>query len=384
MSKTDPRIAAAQRQAVEVEKKYGHKAGTTGFTGFKHGVVSTGSLAWDYQSGIGGHQMGALEEVFGPEHIGKTTIAAFSAMRNAQEQGMLTGYIAVEPDVEEDWMQQHGVNLDYNVTARPDNGEEAFGILSDWVYGGVVDYIVFDSIGAISARKEIESDNVQAYGNSALITWGVKRIAARAWKNGVGVMFINQIRDDTKSRIAGTVTSPGGHAFKHMMKVRTQLKPGKDRYMIKVNDGVDNKDVMAGRQIIASFKKNKAAQALDKAARFDFYHMETDDYPFGFDVAKDVFTAAKLAGIFGSGTWLQHPIFPKGKINGREKAQAFILEHPECIPEIREEVLKVMTKESAKKAEAVRRAKNSAKPTLKVVEPENEDDDGPLIAIGDD
>jgi recombination protein RecA len=366
--KVDPRIEAAKRAAADVTKKYGLHSGSAGRNARPSNIISTGSLLWDYQSGIGGRKLGTFEEVFGPPSIGKTTIAAFSTVRNAQAQGMLTGYIAVEPDVDEDWMEENGINLDYNVLARPDSGEEAFGILHDWVYGGTVDYIIFDSIGQISSTKEIDSDKPQAYGNSALITWGVNRVVTRAWKNDVGVLFINQVRDDTKSRIAGLVESPGGWAFKHAMKVRTQLKPGGQRYKIKVNDGDENKDVLAGQEIIASFKKNKAAEALGKSSRFEFFHMHTDDYPFGFNVGKDIFRAAKVSGVIEQqGAFYHHPTFPKGKINGKDRTMEWFTEHPEVHEHIRDEVLAVMTVEERKKAEAKRRAKAESEKKLKVV-----------------
>src|SRR3954465_2545669 len=115
MTKIDPRLAAAKAAAADVEKKYGLHSGSSGRTNRPSNVISTGSLLWDYQSGIGGHKLGMLEEGFGPPSIGKTTIAAFSALRSAQAAGMLTGYIGVEPDVDEAWMVENGINLDYNV-----------------------------------------------------------------------------------------------------------------------------------------------------------------------------------------------------------------------------------------------------------------------------
>lgn len=359
--KVDPRVARAQKEKSELEKKYGVYAGATGRSTHKQGAVPTGSLAWDYASGVGGWLFGESAEVFGSPSIGKTTIAIFNYLRNAQSMGMLTGVIATEPNVKEDWMEKHGINLDHNLIARPDNGEEAFGILHDWVYNKGVDAIAFDSIGGISSAKEQDADKPQAFGNAALIAWGVKRVVARAWKHEIPILYVNQQRDDNKSRIAGLVESPGGWAFKHAMTTRVHLKPGKDQYKIKMDDGEEKKDVTVGRQVIANYKKNKGAEANGRSARFDFFHIDTDgDYPFGFDVAKDVFTAAKMAGIFGSGTWLEHPIFPNGKINGKEKAKEFIGEHPEVVPEIREEVLAVMRKEEAKKEEAKQRAKSAA------------------------
>jgi recombination protein RecA len=363
----DQRAAVAERLKNEAIAKYGHQFASTGRTGINHGSIPTGSLLWDYMSGIGGHPRGSLSECFGAPSIGKTTIVGNNALRNAQDMGMLTGVIAIEPDVDEEWLEKHGINLGYNVLARPDNGEEAFAVLHDWIYSGAVDFILFDSIGGIASEKEQESDKPQAYGNSALITWGVKRIAARAWKNNVGVLFINQQRDDTRSRVAGLVDSTGGWAFKHMMSVRTHLKPGKDRYTIKMSDGTQNNDVMVGRQMVATFKKNKKAQALGKSVRFDYFHIESEQYPFGIDTAKDILAAATVSGVFEStGAWIRHPMFPNGKLNGKAKLGDWLADHPEKLPEIRDEVLKVMDKEVAKKAEAKRRAKTK-EPELKVV-----------------
>lgn len=353
--KKDTRLERAQQVKAKTEQAYGLHSATTGRTARKAiETISTGSLLWDYMSGIGGHGLGIFEEVFGAPSIGKTTIAAGGALRSAHAQGMVTGIIAVEPDVDEDWMELHGVDPDYNVIARPDNGEEAFGMLHDWIYDQAVDYIVFDSIGAISSAKEQGSDKSQAFGNSALISWGVKRVAARAWKNGIGVMFINQQRDDTRAKVAGLVDSGGGWAFKHAMKIRTHLKPGKDRYTIKMDTGDGPKaDVMVGRQIVASFKKNKAAQALGRSARFDFYHIETDDYPFGVDVAADVIAAGKVSGVIDGVGWYKHPMFPGGKLQGKNGVKAFFEENPDKVWDMREEVLAKMA-EDQKRVKKVR------------------------------
>ena len=359
-TKPDPRIAKAQALAAKANEDYGHLAGWTGHNQIKLRAVPSGSLMYDFQSGIGGHPMGQFVEVFGAPEIGKTTIMGGGALRNAQGMGMLTGVIALEPNIDEDWMIEHGVNLDYNVIARPDNGEEAFGLLHDWVYSGAVDYILFDSIGALSSAKANDSDKAQAFGESALITWGVKRVLARAWKNDVGVMFINQQRDDTKSRISGLVDSPGGHGFKHCMTVRTHIKPGKDRYTVKMDDGGDKKiDVMIGRQYVCNFKKHKAAESSGKGARFDFYFKHVEGYPFGFDVAADVINTAKVAGVFEGSGWLKHRTFPGGKLNGKAAVAEFLANKPEALVEIRNDVMAEMLKR--------KRHAEKTKPQLEVV-----------------
>lgn len=350
MTKEDPRVEAAAKVAAAQVAKYNDPlAASSGHVSVAHSVnaVSTGSLAWDYMSGIGGNPMGTAIEVFGTPSIGKSTIG-FGTLRDAQAQGMLTGIIALEAysDRDEAWMEKHGINLDYNVIARCDSGDDAFATLHDWVYGGVVDYIMFDSIGGISSEKEQNSDKPQAFGNAAMISWGANRVVQRAWKNNVGIMYINQVRDDTKSRHAGVLSSPGGWALKHAAKVRTQLKPGKDVYKIKFNDGFESVDQVVGRQIIASFRKNKVSESLDKQARFDFYHIDHPDYPFGVDVGKDIETAAVLAGVFEKrGSWFYSDLLPGGKINSKDKLRAWVLENPDKLPDIRDATLKIMKSE---------------------------------------
>lgn len=364
MSSVDRRAARAQAAAVETEKKYGFKSASSGRLAYEKNSISTGSLLWDFMTGIGGHPQNQGVEIFGPPSMGKSTIALYSAIRNAQEMGMLPGIIAVEPITQEDeeWMERLGINLEHLVIGRPDSGEEAFAMAYDWVFNSTVDYIGFDSIGAITSQKELNADKPQAYGNSALITWGVNRLPQRMWKNNIGIMYINQIRDDTKSRISGLVDSPGGHAAKHAFRMRTQLKPGKDRYTAKMSDGTENKDVLVGRQVVASFKKNRVAEGLGKSARFDFYHMESDVHDIGFDIPKDILAAASVSGVFEkAGAWINHPILPGGKINGQAKLAEWIKENPEKLGDIRGEVLAVMRKEEAKRADAKRRSKAEGK-----------------------
>lgn len=357
--KEDPRIAKAQALAAKANEMYGHLAGMTGNNGYKLNAVPSGSLMYDFMSGIGGHAIGQFEECFGAPSIGKTTIMGSGVLRNAQAMGMLTGIIALEPNVDENWMLDHGINLDYNIIARPDTGEEAFGLLHDWIYDGSVNYILFDSIGALSSAKAADSEKAQAFGDSALITWGVKRVLARAWKNDVGVMFINQQRDVKNAKVQGLVDSPGGHAFKHCMTVRTHIKPGANRYTVKMSDGEKGVDVPIGGQVVCSFKKHKAAQAMGKAARFDFYYKHAEGYPFGVDIAADIINAAKVSGVFEGTGWLKHRTFPNGKLQGKERVAEFLATKPEALIEIRKDVMDEMVRRAARPLKT--------KPSLEVV-----------------
>lgn len=350
---TDPRIELAKEQASKINNRYGQKTAFVGANPYATKSIPSPSLVFDYTSGIGGLPDNAPVEVFAPPSLGKTTIFGLGALRNAQRMGKLTGHICLEPTYDEDWVVKNGVKPEYNVVAFPDNLDEAFEIYHEWVFGGVVDYILFDSlVGATSEADMSEGANARPGGQAKTITWNLQRTVMRQAKNGVGSMFINQIRDDQKARIPGMVESPGGHALKHLALMRIQLKPGKDRYMMKI----DGQDKMVGREIVCVFKKAKTHGALNSTARFDFFHMDTGgEYPFGVDVTKDVIAAGMLSKVIESkGAWYYHGSFPQGKLNGKKAVNEFLVKKPEVIEDIRKEVLDVMVERklaAAKKEE---------------------------------
>jgi RecA/RadA recombinase len=352
---TDPRIELAQQQATRINNRHGQKTAWVGANPYTTKSVPSPSLMFDFVGGLGGVPDNAPVEVFGGPSIGKTTIMGLHTLANAQAMGKLTGVIALEPTYDDAWALKNGVNPDYNVVAYPDNLDEAFEIYHDWVYSNVIDYILFDSlVGATSEADMEEGAKARPGGQAKTITWNLQRTVMRQAKNGIGSMFINQQRDDQKARIAGMVDSPGGWALKHLALMRIHLKPGRDRYTMKI----DGEDKMVGRQVVAGFKKAKAHNALGSSARFDFYHVDTDgEYPFGVDVAKDVIATAKIAKVFeSSGAWLKHKTFPNGKLNGQKAVGEFLANKPDSLQAIREEVLDVMNQRKIDQAKAELRA----------------------------
>lgn len=339
----DRRTKQAVSLTEKFNKKFGDKAAVTGKGAFPPmEVIPTPSLFLDHALGTGGWPLGVSIEVFGVNHLGKTGLFGYGAISAAQKAGHLTAIIATEPDFDEKWAIKCGIDPDMNLVLRPDNGEEAFGMLQDLVLDGTVKFILFDSIGALSANKELDSDKPQAFGNSSLITWGVKRVAMRAYKNGISIMYLNQVRDDTKSHMTGLVESPGGHALKHVCAIRIHIKPGKDRYSVKVNNGSTQEDKMVGREIVASFKKNKAGDSSTASARFDWYFKDSELSPFGVDYVKDIINAAKVTGVFKGSGWLKYENFPDGKLNGKAAVAKFLEENPKIIEQIRKDVLSKM------------------------------------------
>jgi recombination protein RecA len=371
---TKKKLEAARN---DTNKKFGDKAARIGNERYNFNVVPSGSLTLDYRLGIGGFPYGFAVEVFGSNGLGKTSAIGYSVLANVQKQGKLPAIIAVEPHFDAEWAQRlHGLDPDLLLINHPDNAEEAFEMLHDLVYGGLVDYILFDSIGALASESETEEGGKKkAFGASGVITTGLNVVMPRLYKNNQGLMLINQQRHNTKIRVKpgqGTpMESPGGEALKHDCQIRIQLKPGKQRYMAKIAG--EDKPIMVGRELVASFVKNKMAQAVNTSARFDFFHIETEEFGFGIDKAADIIRVAKVAGVIeGSGAWLKHPSFPGGKLQGKNALEKYLAEHPEGAEVLRQEVLGRMVEnelEAAEKNEQAIEAEITA-------EPEVDDDKG--------
>lgn len=332
----------AALEAARLGRKYGHKTGAVGSDEYKLKAVPTGSLALDYALGTGGWPLGHPVEIFGAPDIGKSSVLGFSALRNAQKQNLLCGIIALEPAFDKEWAFKNGVDPEATIIARPDSGEIAFEILHEWVQDDIVDFVVFDSIGALVTEGEREEGaKSRVGGQSKLITDGVKRILMPTWKHGKGVILLNQQRDDMNSRISGMKESPGGNALHHSAAIRVHLKPTGSPTKERIN----GEDVVTGRTLVAVIKRNKLSEGSSKRAEFDFCQMDTDESEVGIDIPKDVLSTAIRAGVISkAGAWFNHPLFPgeKSQLQGKDAAYEFLLENPSAVEQIRNEVIDAM------------------------------------------
>lgn len=352
----------AQQEAARLERKFGLRAGATGAEKFQLNVVPTGSLALDYALGTGGWPLGHPVEVFGAPDIGKSSVIGLGAIRNAQAKGMLCGIIALEPSFDPEWAKKNGVDPEGLVIARPEHGEEAFDMLHEWVTDDIIDFIVFDSIGAVVSKGELDQDEfkVKAFGQAGLITAGVQRILIPTWKNNKGVIFLNQQRD-AKSRIPNLKDSPGGNALRHSCAMRVQIKTVGSPFKAKI----DGEDVIIGKTLVGVILRNKLSEGSSRRAEFDYYQLETDDAPVGIDWAKDVIaTAIRTRIIEKAGGWYRHPNFPdeNHQLQGRDAVAEFLSENPKALDKIRDQVLQVMLEKQS--------SLKNTKPDLEVVDGE--------------
>lgn len=360
-TKREQKVAALEKIRDKHRTNWGSVSVTLGNQRIEHNVVPSPSWALDYKTGIGGFPYRHMVEVYGANSLGKSSAFAYPILSNVQAQDKIPALLAAEPQFDIEWAQRLGVDPELMLLYRPDHADEAFEMMHDLVYQNQIDYIIVDSLGALAAKSEAAEDGggkKKAYGISGTVTSGLNAIMPRMYKNGIGMLILNQQRQ------AGTVgnsnvmqyESPGGEGLHHNAVMRIQLKPG-GSYKATV---AGENEVIVGRQLICNFRKNKMGLNA-KTARFDFYYVESEKYEnkFGVDRMEDVINTGKLTGVLKGSAWLEHPIFPGGKLHGRDKVKEFLMEHPEAIGTLREDVIRVM---SSEQIEAKRQA------DLKVVE----------------
>lgn len=354
----------AQLEAARLNKQYGDLTGALGSDEFVLNVLPSGVLSLDYALGIGGYGKGHLVQVFGPPDVGKSSVIGYNAMLQTQLEGGLCGVIAIEPGFSREWAARHGLDPELIVIARPDTVEDAFEILTEWVEGDILDFVLFDSVGAaVSEVERKDGAKSRVGGQSKVITDGVKRITMPVWKNNKIVMFLNQIRDDMNSRYANTYKPPGGNALEHHVSTNIQLKV---KGYHKVKGDVDGEEIAIGREIVAIVTRNKLAEGSNRRAIFDYYMMETRDHKLGVDTSSDVLNTALRTGVFEkAGSMYRHSIFPLSntgfnQVVGKEGVARFFEENPDSLPTIRNDVLAVMLEEQE-------RLREKKKPELKVV-----------------
>lgn len=351
--KPTAKLTRMQALGKELQKSYGARAAVMGSEKPPLDVISTGSLALDFELGTGGWPRGHASGVWGKRDIGKSVIA-LRAVANAQAQGLNCAWIAVEPTFDAEWAQMHGVDTDDLLVLFPKTGEDAFHMLYQCI-DYEADMVVFDSIGALLGETEIgEEANARSGGQAALITWGMKMCVPAAYHANTALMMLNQQRADRNARYAGAMQQPGGEALEHLEAIIMHLKAGGTAFKIKQR----GQDVEIGKPVLAHIQRNKLSQGSSRKATYDMYYMETENYPFGIDLVADAINTGKRTGVIGTaGAYFDLPL-PNGetkRVQGALAVAQSMADDPTIYDEVRKQVLAVM-------AEKYGKAENLAKP----------------------
>ena len=220
-------------------------------------TISTGSLALDLATGVGGYPRGRVVEVYGPESSGKTTLA-LHAIAEAQRAGGVCAFIDAEHALDVAYAKNLGVETEGLLVSQPDTGEQALEICEMLVRSGAVDLIVIDSVAALTPKAEIEGDMGDSHMGlqARLMSQALRKLTGITYRTGTTLFFINQLRQKIGVTFGSPETTTGGNALKFYASMRMDV-----RRIGQVKIG----DELVGGRTRVKIAKNKCAPPFTEA-----------------------------------------------------------------------------------------------------------------------
>lgn len=285
-------------------------------------AVSTGSLTLDLALGIGGIPRGRIIEIYGPESSGKTTLA-LHCVAEVQKKGGTAAYIDVENALDPIYAKALGIDIDDLLVSQPDSAEQALEITESLVRSGAVDIVVVDSVAALVPQAEVDAEmgQTQVAAQARLMSQALRKLTGSIARTNCIVIFINQLRLKVGIVYGNPETTPGGTALKYYASVRIDIRK---------SEVLKNGTNSYGNHVKCKVVKNKVAPPF-KVAEFDIL------YGKGISKTGELIDLAVEAGILEkSGAWFSYN--DERIAQGRDKAKAYLEEHPEVLDEIEEKI----------------------------------------------
>jgi recombination protein RecA len=300
----------------QIEKQFGK--GSILRLGSKEAIVpvsaiSTGSISVDYALGVGGFPRGRINEIFGPESSGKTTIA-LQVVAEAQKAGGMAAFIDVEHALDPIYARKLGVDVDNLLVSQPDYAEQALEITSALISSGSIDVLVVDSVAALVPKAELDGEMGDAFVGiqARLMSQAMRKLTGNVSKSNTCLIFINQIREKIGVMFGSPETTSGGRALKFYSTVRVDI-----RRIAAIKDG----DAVIGNRTKVKVVKNKVAAPF-REAEFDILYGE------GISKEGDLIDLGVANNIVEkSGSWFSYKGDRIGQ--GRENARQFMKDNPD-------------------------------------------------------
>ena len=316
---------ALETAIAQLEKQYGK--GTVMRLGQNVAMnveaISTGSLALDAATGIGGLPKGRIVEIYGPESSGKTTLA-LHAVAEAQKAGGEAAFIDAEHSLHPVYAANLGVDVDSLLVSQPDNGEQALEIAEALVRSGAIDIVVVDSVAALVPRSEIEGEMGESHvgQHARLMSQALRKLAGAINKSNTIIIFINQLREKIGVMYGNPETTTGGRALKFYASMRLDVRKAET---LKGANGE-----FVGSRTKVKIVKNKVAPPF-KEAEFDIIYGE------GISKVGEILDiAVSMDVIHKSGAWFSYGDTRLGQ--GRENVKELLKNDPELCEEIKNKI----------------------------------------------
>lgn len=281
-------MGAKLAEAVKTaSKKYDLRISNLGeaSTVLKVDSFSTGNLAIDHITGIGGLPRGRIVELYGPPSSGKTTTALQCAVEVQR-----AGFPVVMADYEQALDVEYATKLGLDVENpelfylyQPEFFEQGMNIAKELVASGEVGLLIVDSVASMVPKAELEGEigDRQVALQARLMAQTMRIMTSQFHKYGTCAVFLNHMQSilDTSAigkRLAAAGvqrnTTPGGQALKFFASMRIEYKPiGGQRESVKDELTQEDQDIVTKQKVKVMVVKNKVAPPFKEVeVRVDF------------------------------------------------------------------------------------------------------------------
>ena len=286
-------------------------------------TISTGSLALDLATGIGGYPRGRIVEIYGPESSGKTTLA-LHAIAQAQRTGGVAAFIDAEHALDVAYARALGVATDKLLISQPDTGEEALDITEMLVRSSAIDLVVIDSVAALTPKAELEGEmgDVHVGLQARLMSQALRKLTAAAYRAQTSLMFLNQLRQRIGVTFGPPETTTGGNALKFYASMRFDVR--------RIGQVKVGEESVGGRTRV-KIAKNKCAPPFQEA-EFEIR------WGTGIDSVGELLDLGVARGLVDrAGNHLAFAGTPLG--NGRERSRETVAASAELSSTLRQAIL---------------------------------------------
>ena len=335
------KLAAIQAAVAAMQKKFGTES--VNYLGNKRPEplprFSSGSIALDKILG-GGYPEGRMIEVVGEASTGKTTLC-YHALAECQRKypDDWCGFVDSEQSFDPQYAEAVGVNVGELVTAQPDTGTDAFGMVQGMIEAGAK-LIVVDSVAAMMPKEEAEEEDYahNSVGAQArMMSKGLRKLTAIAGKNKCTLMFTNQLRTKIGVLYGDPSVAAGGKALGYYASVIMRLSSGG-----KVKATIDGEEQVTAIETHVTTAKNKTAAPFRKCTL-------VIEFGKGIDNDAGVIDIAIGAGfIQKKGGW--YAIDGKNIAQGMIKLKEYLEQNPVIYAEIKAKTEEFIRNEKADEA----------------------------------
>jgi recombination protein RecA len=284
-------------------------------------VIGTGSLALDHALGVGGIPRGRITEIYGPEGVGKTTLA-LSVLAQAQRAGGTGLVIDTEHALDLGWAATCGVNTDRLLLCRPDSGEQALQVADLLVASGAVDVVVIDSVAGLVPQVELAGQIGDSHpgAQGRLPSQALRRLAGQIARAQVAVVATNQLRQRAGVPSQQLYTA-GGRALGYYASVRLHLHQPQP---------VKQDGQVLGTRVRVQVTKNKLAAAW-QACELEVHA------DHGLSAEAGLLDIGLIIGLLAQrGGWVSYGTVRLGQ--GRQAARRHLHKHPELAGQLGREL----------------------------------------------